>query len=239
MTAEKARASGMGSKEVPRAISQCFRLVIVLLFAGVLAGSPAWAQAPASVSFTFDFPASIPDHYKIVVFADGRATYESTGKLTPDSDPPDPFHLEFQVTPDTRTKVFDLAARAKYFEGKVDSGKKNLASTGDKTLSYQDDQRKTEAHYNFSPNQSVQALTAIFQNTSTTLEFGRRLTYYHQYQKLALDEELKRMDEMNRSGEMAELQAIASILKEIVADPSVINVSRLRAQRLLAKAGVH
>jgi hypothetical protein len=85
----------------------------------------------------------------------------------------------------------------------------------------------------------VQELTAIFQNTSSTLEFGRRLTYYHQYQKLALDDELKRLDEMNRAGEIAELQAIAPILKEIVADPSVMNVSRNRAQRLLALVGAH
>jgi hypothetical protein len=104
---------------------------------------------------------------------------------------------------------------------------------------YQEGTRKTEAHYNYSPNPAVQELTALFQNTSTTLEFGRRLAYYHQYQKLALDEELKRMDEMNRSGEMAELQAIAPILKEIIADQSVINVSRARAQKLLARAGLH
>jgi hypothetical protein len=204
----------------------------LLLFALV----SAWPQTPPSVGFALDFPGSIPDDYMIVVFADGRATYDSTGKLTADGETPDPFHLDFQFTPETKTKVFDLTARAKYFDGKVDSGKKNLASTGDKTLIYQDGQRKT-AHYNYSPNPAVQELTAIFQNTSTTLEFGRRLAYFQQYQKLALDDELKRMDEMNRSGEMAQLQAIAPILKQIIADQSVINVSRARAQRLLARAG--
>jgi hypothetical protein len=209
--------------------------LILLLFAC----NPGWAQSQASVGFTLDFPQSIPDHYRIVVFADGHGMYESTGKLTADSEPPDPFQLEFQVAPVTRTKIFDLTGRAKYFEGKVDSGKKGLASTGDKTLTYQDGSRKSEAHYNFSLNPAVQELTAIFQNTSSTLEFGRRLTYYHQYQKLALDDELKRLDEMNRAGEIAELQAIAPILKEIVADPSVMNVSRNRAQRLLALVGAH
>jgi hypothetical protein len=211
----------------------------VLLFLMVFGASFSWAQSQASVGFTLDFPGSIPDHYMIVVFADGHATYDSTGKLTPDAEAGDPFHLDFHVAPESESKVFDLTAKAKYFEGKVDSGKKGLASTGDKVLIYQDGSRKTEAHYNYSPNPAVQELTALFQNTSTTLEFGRRLAYFHQYQKLALDEELKRMDEMNRSGEMAELQAIAPILKEIVADQSVINVSRVRAQRLLAKAGVH
>lgn len=189
--------------------------------------------ALASVTFTLDFPGSIPDHYKIVVFSDGRAGYDSAGKLTPDADA-DPFHIDFQMSPDSKVKIFDLAARAKYFDGKIDSGKKNLASTGDKTLAYHDGQRSTEAHYNFSPLVPVQELTSLFQSTATTLEYGRRLSYYHQYQKLALDEELKHMDESIRMGSLAELQAIAPILKDIINDSSVLNVTRSRAQRLLA-----
>jgi hypothetical protein len=210
---------------------------LAICWLGLAAGGVGLAQTPASVAFTLDFPQSIPDHYRIVVSADRHASYDSTGKLTPESEPGDPFHLDFQTTPATTTKIFELAERAKYFEGKVDSGKKGLASTGDKTLTYLDGSRKTEAHYNYSPNPSVQELTSLFQNTSTTLEFGRRLDYFHHYQKLALDDELKRMLEMNRSGEMAELQAIAPILKAIVADSTVINMSRNRALQLLKLAG--
>jgi len=117
--------------------------------------------------------------------------------------------------------------------------KKQLVEKDCNGLAYQDGEHKGEAHYNYSPIPAIQELTAIFQNTSTTLEFGRRLAYYHQYQKLALDDELKRMEEMNRSGNMAELQAVAPLLKEIVADTSVINVTRARAQRLLVVAGAH
>lgn len=199
-------------------------------------------KAPATVSFTLDFPNSIPDHYTITVANDGHATYDSTGKLTPEGEAPDPFHLDFQITPATQTKIFDLAGRAKYFEGKVDSGKKNLAFTGQKTLAYKDANRTTRADYNFSPNVPVQELTALFQNLSTTLEFGRRLDYYHHYQKLALDEELKRMEEMNREGSLAEMQAVAPILRAIANDNSVVNVARARAQRLMmtkVEAGAH
>jgi hypothetical protein len=191
----------------------------------------------ASVGFTLDFPGSMPEHYSLIVYSDGKASYESKGKLTPDADAAESFHLDFQVSPEMRVRVFDLAAKAKYFEGKIDSGKKNLASTGQKTLSFTDAQRNTEAQYNYSPVPAVQELTAVFQGTSTTLEFGHRLAYYHQYQKLALDEELKRMEEENRLGNMAELQAIAPILKDIINDASVINVTRARAQKLLALAG--
>lgn len=191
----------------------------------------------ATISFTLDFPQSIPDHYSISVASDGHAEYNSTGKLTPDSEPPDPFHLEFTISPATRQKIFDLAAKAKYFDGKVDSGKKNLASTGKKVLTYRDGQRSTQAEYNYSPLPAVQELTTLFQNISATLEFGRRLDYYHHYQKLALEDELKRMEEMTHEKELDEIQAVSPILQQITTDQSVINVSRARAQRLLAISG--
>jgi hypothetical protein len=211
-----------------------------LLLSCVLLASFTFAQdtKTATVSFTLDFPQSIPDHYSISVSADGHAEYNSTGKLTPDSEPPDPFHLDFTIFPSTRQKIFDLSAKAKYFEGKVDSGKRNLASTGKKVLAYRDGPRSTQAEYNYSPVPAVQELTTLFQNISTTLEFGRRLDYYHHYQKLALEDELKRMEEMTRDKNLDEIQAVAPILQQIATDQSVINVSRARAQRLLAISGV-
>jgi hypothetical protein len=192
----------------------------------------------ATVTFSLDFPQSIPDHYVLAVSSDGHASYDSTGKLTPESEPADPFHLDFTVSPATRDQVFALAARAKYFEGKIDSGKKNIASTGAKVLTYKDSQRNTHAAYNYSPVPAVEDLTSLFQNISTTLEFGRRLDYYHHYQKLALEQELKQMEEMVRDKSLAEVQAVAPILQKIVADQSVINMTRARAQRLLTQAGV-
>lgn len=212
-------------------------LLFLIFIAAAYPTCAQTTQSSATVSFTLDFPQSIPDHYALKVSSDGHAEYNSTGKLTPDSEPPDPFHLEFTISPATREKIFDLTAKAKYFEGKVDSGKRNIASTGNKVLSYHDAQRNTQAEYNYSPNPSVQELTSIFQNISTTLEFGRRLDYYHHYQKLALEAELKTMEDMVRSKSLEELQAVSPILEQIATDQSVINISRTRAQRLLALGG--
>jgi hypothetical protein len=104
-------------------------------------------------------------------------------------------------------------------------------------LAYKDGEHKTQASYNYSQIAAVQELTTLFQNVSLTLEFGRRLQYDHRYQKLALDAELKRMEEMAKSNNLDELQAVTPILSQIVADTSVINVVRARAQRLLGMAG--
>lgn len=197
---------------------------------------PVFAQEPATVTFTLSFPGSEPEHYSVSVSSDGHANYSSGGKLSPNADAAEDFRLEFTVSPPTRNRIFDLAKRAHYFEGKVDSGKKNIASIGTKTLIYKDAQRSTQATYNYSTNPPVQQLTEVFQNLSATLEFGRRLEYYHQYQKLALDAELKRMEEMAKDGSLEDLSAISKILQQIANDQTVINVDRARALRLLALA---
>jgi hypothetical protein len=188
-----------------------------------------------TVAFGFSFPGSQPEQYAISIPASGNATYDSDGKLTSNSGS-DAFRVEFSISETTRTRLFDLARRANYFDGELDSKKKGLASTGAKTLTYKDGQRVRQATYNYSQIPAVQELTRILQNLSTTLEFGRRLDYYHRYQKLALDDELKRMEEMAKQNSLEELGAVAPMLEQIANDQTVINPVRARAQRLLQQA---
>jgi hypothetical protein len=211
------------------------------VFVGLIASFIAFAQAQQTVvptvTFTFDFPGSEPDHYFISVSEDGRASYDSDGKLSPDSDGSETFHLDFTVSPAGRARVFDLAKRAHYFDGQIDSKNKKLALTGTKTLTYKDAQKSTSATYNYSPVVSVEDLTTFFQSLSTTLEFGHRLDYHLHYQKLALDEELKNMEEVANSGGLVEISTVAPVLQKIEDDPAVIKVVRARAQRMLELAG--
>jgi len=208
----------------------CLLLVVIGLHIG------ARAQQQAVVTFTLDFPGSEPSHYVVSVASDGPSSYDSDGKLSPDSEG-DPFHLDFSMSAGTRRRIFDLAERAHYFQGDMDSRKKNLASTGVKTLTYKDPGRSTTATYNYSPVVAVQQVTQLFQSLSTTLEFGRRLEYFHHYQKLALDEELKRMDDAASRSDLEEMAAVVPILQRIVTDTSVINPVRARAQRMIERAG--
>ena len=214
-----------------------FQSVCLLIFSSLLAYSQT--EAPAAVTFTLDFPASQPEHYSIRVQSDGAASYQSSGRVSTDSDETDSFELAFTATPETRQRIFDLAAKAGFFQKDVDSHHKGVAFTGKKTLTYKDEHRSGESTYNYSSNPAVQDLTNLLQSLSATLEFGHRLQYDRQYQKLALDEELKRMEEMARSNALVDVASIQPILDQIIADSSVINVTRARAQRLLERAGAH
>jgi len=233
-----------------------FQIVCLLIVSSIIFSStPAHSQAeaPAVVTFSLDFPASQPEHYSIRVQSDGSARYQSSGRLSADSHETDSldtdshndsrdndsFDLDFTVAAGTRQKIFQLAAKAGYFQKDVDSHHKNLAFTGKKTLGYKDARRSGESTYNYSANPAVQDLTTLMQSLSSTLEFGHRLQYDHHYQKLALDEELKNMEELARANQLIGVRAIQPILDQIIADPSVINVTRARAQRLLLLVGTH
>ncbi|MGH9497425.1 MAG: hypothetical protein ACRD3B_20680 [Candidatus Sulfotelmatobacter sp.] len=214
----------------PASAGLTFLVLAWLSFAGVLS---AQAASPATITFSLDFPNSSPEHYSLSIQADGHAHYESSGKVTQDSDERDSYETDFIFSDATRAHIFDLASQAKYFSGKIDSGNKKIAFTGAKKLTYSDGQRTTSAEYNYSPVPAVQQLTNLLQSVSGTLEYGRRLTYFRRYQKLALDDELKRMEDQARRGELAELQAVRPVLQDIYDDNSVIKVGRARAHRIM------
>lgn len=222
-----------------RALNQraCTSLIVVSVILFALMTAQAQQTVVPTVTFTCDFPGSEPDHYVISVADDGTARYDSNSKLSSESDAEDSFHSDFTISQAARTRVFDLTKRSHYFDGEIDTKNKKLASTGTKVLAYKDAQKSTHATYNYSPVPSVQELTTFFQDLSTTLEFGHRIGYDLHYQKLALDDELKKMEEMSHSGGLEEISAVAPVLQKIVDDPAVINVVRGRAQRLLQAAG--
>jgi hypothetical protein len=223
-----------------RALSARTALCSFLLVSAYLVAGATITPASdgASISFSLDFPNSSPEHYQISVDSDGKAHYESSGRISPDSDARDDYETDVTLSDATRTRIFELAAQAHYFSGKVDSGNKKLAFTGAKKLVYKDDERNSSAEYNFSTQPAVQQLTTLFQSVGATLEFGRRLTYYHRYQKLALDDETKHMEDQARSGDLAEIKAVAPILQKIYDDTSVMNVVRARCLRILQMAPV-
>lgn len=212
-----------------------FRVASFLLLASVLSFG-ADASPAATVQFQFDFPHSNPAHYEITVQSDGHAAYVSNGDLgNSTNDDTTPF--EFSISQKTRQDIFELAKKANYFSGKVDSGNTRIANMGSKTLIYKDGAHNTSATYNYSLDPAVQQITGILQDLSTVLEFGRRLTWFHKYQKLALEDDLKQMEDRQRSKTLGDLEPITPVLKQIANDQAVMRMTRARALRLLAAAG--
>jgi len=200
-----------------------------------LLGGVCLAQATKipTLRFSLDWPESDPSHYAITIASDGKGTYVSDGKLMRPSDPPNPAQVGFTLLPSTTSHIFDLVKRSRYLEGDMELHH-NVAFTGKKTLSYEDLNHKVQVSYNYPSLPAVQELTAFFQGLSNTLEFGRRLESDLQYEKLALDEDLKNLDEAEKDGRVPEIAVLSPILLKIAEDHANLNIVRARAERLLA-----
>jgi hypothetical protein len=202
------------------------------------------------VAFDFAFPGANPAHYSIAVESTGQAAYRSDdlgAEGQSASNEGIPYLLEFLVSEATRTRIFQLAKQAKYFQDDFNYTKTPVANTGTKTLSYSEGParsfdtpthgKRTQTVYNYSQNPSIQQLTDIFQKISATVELGRRLARLHRFDKLGLDAELKLADEMAGKDELIELQAIAPALHSIADDYRVLHMAREHAKHLLELAG--
>ncbi len=188
------------------------------------------------VSFEFELPGSSPPHYSIAVEPDGKAAYRADEPPAGGAGAEQPYTLKFVVSEPTRARIFDLALALNCFRDNYEfrgghSGR--LANMGAKTLKCTYSDRQSQTTYNYSTNTRMQELATLFQNISKTLEYGHRLTYLHRFDKLGLDAELKSMEEQEKENHLAELQAVAPQLQNILNDSGVMNVTRRRAEHLL------
>lgn len=192
----------------------------------------------ASVEFTFKWNQGIPwQSYSIQVQADGKTHFDGTPNPMQGGDI-DPVQQDFIMSEVNRQKAFDLAKKLNYFRGDFDSHLKHIAQTGAKILLYKSAQVQGSSAYNYSQNADVQQLTQLFQGLAATLDFGRKLGWNYRFDKLGMNQTLRDLEELQASHLVEEVSAIEPILRKIANDPSLMNISRRSAQRLLKANGL-
>jgi hypothetical protein len=195
-------------------------------------------QNPTVPTITYDriWEAYTPQEVTFTVTSTGSTRYLSRNPLKPpDQASTDPdYTLEFTMSEANRTRIFRDAQAANYFHGDFAYNKHAVASTGKKTLTYADQSRHFEITFDYSENKAIEEINGIFQGVSNTLEHGRKLQFMHRYDKLGLEAELKDMESLAETHNLKELQIIAPTLESIANDPSILNIARRRAKRLLA-----
>jgi hypothetical protein len=207
------------------------------------AQEPAQSQPPGkpgtpTVTYLSDWRAQDPPRYSISVDSSGRATYHSEPAANPNGgSAPEPYFVEWTATEPTRSRIFELAQKTNYFEGNFTS-KAKVADTGLKTLRYQDQARDHSASYNYSENPAVRELTEIFQSIEATAEMGRKLQYDARYSKLAIDQDLKYLQQAQRGHEAIEFGSVEPILQQIAGDTSMLRMAQQRAAQILKMAGL-
>ncbi len=188
------------------------------------------------ISFEYTLDGANPPHYGLTVEAGGRAAYRSDDEVPVKGvESGTPFLVKFLISRATADRIFDLAKTLNYFQGDFEYRGGKIANMGAKTLTFKNGEIYHSTSYNYSQNQNLQQLTTLFQGIANALEYRRRLERLYRYDKLGLDGELKAMEDDLKRNYIAELQVDESILKQIVGDSSVMNITRHRAESILSK----
>ena len=200
-------------------------------------GAPTPEVAPARVSFAVEAENRDPARFTLTVDRLGHATYTaedapSTKGAGEETQSP-AYNTSFDVSPSTRDRIFALAQALDYFRADFEFRKHAVADTGRKTFHYSDGGQQGETVIHWSENKQMQQLTDLCESIASTQNFGRRLLYLRRFDRLGLDATLKRMEELAKANYLAELQAIAPVLRQVADDPNVMHVARQRASRLL------
>ncbi len=219
-----------------------------LLLCGALcvpAGAPAQTVAAQPVvSFQFDRPGLPVPKFTIKVQENGSGSYEAdvvpgVGGSGVEGAVVASQHVNRPISLSSATvaEVFKAARTLDHFNIACDSKAKNIANTGAKTLSYSGADGHGSCTYNYSENKDVTALTNTFLAIAFTLDEGRRLDFLHRFDRLGLDAEMNALADQVKSGGALELGTIAPTLRSIAGDEMVMERVRLRAAKLLERAG--
>ena len=213
-----------------------FSCVLFLLLAITAFGQQPSAPPAlgATVTYGFSWAQGVPwTSYSIAVKSDGKTHFSGVPHPDGQDADTDPFEQDFTMWDDTRQKIFGLAQKLNYFQGKYDSNLKHIAQTGTKTLEYQSPSVHGSSSFNYSQDPDVQALNKIFMGIATTVDYGRKLTFQYRFDKLGMDQRLKELQQLANSHDVEELHIIAPILRKIANDPNLMNISRDTAAKLI------
>ncbi|HVX65196.1 MAG TPA: hypothetical protein VHA11_01265 [Bryobacteraceae bacterium] len=193
------------------------RLVAVLaLTAAALAAAPR-------ITYIKSFPKSTPAYVEIRVEQGGQAQYR---EATDDESP-----LLFELTPEERDGIFDLAAKLDRFTRPLESSLK-VAFTGTKTFRWEDGNQKHEVQFNYSQDPVAQQMWDWFERiTETEL---RRITLERaaRFDKLGVNQALLQLQAVHERNRLVAGSQFLPVLDRISKNESYIHMARARAASL-------
>ncbi len=186
-----------------------------------------------AATFEFNRAGLAVPRWTIEVHADGSGVYTGSS-ASKTATPSEPIH----VSAGLQTKL--TAAYPVVRAGKCETKMKHIAETGRKTVSYEGGggSAKATCTFNFSDNDSLNALADAFLAIAQTMQAGERLAQKHRYDRLALDAEIDAFVLEVKAGRASEIENIAPVLQSIAEDDRLMERVQRKAARLLQEAGV-
>ncbi len=188
-----------------------------------------------TITFELSWKVADPQWYQIAVDRNGQAVYRSQPHTADNQPQGEPYTLHFIMSQPTRTRIFQIASALHDFQGNFET-RARIAQTGKKTITFRQGDKETGTTLNYSDNQQMNELILLFQKMSTTFEVAQKLDYDIRFDKLGLDRDLKRMVQLDKDNQLAELQVISPTLERIANDESIMNIARQKAKLLLERS---
>ena len=144
-----------------------------------------------------------------------------------DDDAPDTFQLEPQFT-DT---IFQLAAKLDHFKKSVESGMK-VANMGAKTFRWEDGNDAGQTTFNYSTDQSAQALWNWFEWMTDSQRAYLALNRAVRHDKLGVNDALLRIVDLWTDSKLVGTPQFLPLFDRVAGDDSYIHIARERAAEL-------
>lgn len=193
-----------------------------LLLSALLSAS--LAAATPKLTYTRSFPGSVPDYIWINIDRTGALEY----KESPKDDQP----LKAQLQDAEIAPLFDMAEKLGYFKSPLESGLK-VANTGKKTFRYENESgAPTEVTFNYSINETAQALLARFEQIAATEQAYIELNRTIHYDKLGVNDALADIESLWLRKQLIAPRQFLPLLTRISAHESFMHLVRDRAARL-------
>jgi hypothetical protein len=205
------------------------RFLLLTAVASMAASAAISAPAPSSAKLTFRrvFKGSSPEFIEITVREDSETGAYEIRQLDED-----PGSLPFVVSSTWRTKMFDLAAQLKHFQGQDLDVHRKIANLGEKTFRWESGAEVHEAKFNYTLNSAAAQLLQIFEGLARQQEHVDLITRRMKYDRLGINDALLQFEsDLNRSL-LPEPQRVLPMLDQIAGDSHFVEIARQRARSL-------
>jgi len=205
------------------------RLVFASALACLMTCSALSAPAPCAAKLTFRrvFKGSSPEFIEISVREDSDVAGYEIRQLDEDAGA-----SPFQVGPALRTKMFDLAAELKHFQGQDLDVHRKIAYLGKKTFHWDCGGEVHEAEFNYTMNPTASQLLQIFEGLARQQEDADLISRRMKYDRLGVNDALLQFEsDLNRSL-LPEPKRLLPMLEQIAEDTKFVDIARQRSRSL-------
>lgn len=201
-------------------------LVWCVSLVGGQLGNAAQAAPPAELPhlyFSKSFPGSTPAFVAINLDKTGAGDYREEAN---DDNP-----VRFQLSETDAVAMFELAAKLGYFDHPLESPLK-VAFMGKKTFRFVDGARKNEVQFNFSEDQSAQALADWFERISESEQLLTNLEVSAKYDRLGVMKALLLLESAYDRKRVVGTAQYLPLLDRIAKNEVYMHQARVRAAGL-------